>query len=237
MPVIACLPKSGSTYLMRLLCEATGMVRQIPIVDAEDTEHVLDSLALERLRYKNGIVQQHLRATRRHLKLLAVHRLKPVVLTRSLSDIVVSLNDHFERESRFFPTGFVPQDFLDWPETRRLDFIIETHLQWMLHFVLSWQEASDTISIHFLTYEQLVSDTPGTLAALADFWDLRQMDSVCIERAIQTVLGQPDKTRFNRGHVGRGQRLTADQLARIKQLVDQFPLDSTTLQRLGLHAS
>jgi len=74
------------------------------------------------------------------------------------------------------------------------------------------------VDCHFVSYEEMIADKPGTLLRIADFLALGKTDADCAA-AVAAVEGDTDKTRFNKGVAGRGAAtLTEEQLGRIERL-------------------
>jgi len=198
--LIACFPKSGSTYLSKALREMTGFRKAYVSEPGPQNEQDLCAAKLTRIR-RRSVLQQHVKATRTNLELLVKLGMRPIVQTRNLFDVVVSLHDHFEPDHRSLPCGFISEDYLRMQWNERVDYLIHVHLPWYFNFVLSWREAARQIDICPITYEQLFADQPGELTRIAAFYGIRvsaQQVAEGIARAARS------DTRLNVGIAGRG---------------------------------
>jgi hypothetical protein len=198
--LLACLPKSGSTYLSTVLRELTGYPYAFASEPGSQNEQDLSERRLNRLR-RRAVLQHHLRATSTNVALLQMFGTRPIVQTRNFFDIVVSLHDHFEQNHRSLSCGHIPEEYwrLSWDE--RVTFLIHFHLPWFFNFVLSWREAARELDVCTVTYEQLFADQPRALRRIAAFYGLtvtEQQVAAAIERA------KAKETRFNVGVGGRG---------------------------------
>lgn len=216
---IACFPKSGSTYLMRLMHEISGFNRVHPTEARGANEHDFCASTLNKIYYQDAVCHQHVKATERNLSLLVEHSIKPVVLLRNIYDIIPSLLDHFKKESVHFPTGVVPDGFLSWEEPEQWRLIARLHIPWYFNFLLSWQKAEGQIPIKWLTYEELFADTKNAAKECLDFWNVDKSDKQ-IESAIMCLRNRD--TRLNKGVSGRG--MIIDESTR--SIVDDIALSS-----------
>ena len=96
--LVACMPKSASTFLTGVLAELPGM-RRAPLTAAYGwREQTLDVVQLARFDLEFYVCQQHLRYSADVGALIGEYRLTPVVLTRNIFDVVASVRDHFRNE-------------------------------------------------------------------------------------------------------------------------------------------
>lgn len=216
---ITALPKSGSTLLSVMAAEASGYI-QFFLGDDHLNEQDLYPPKLIDSWSMNVVCHQHTRANKVNLARMKEFAIRPVVLTRNISDAAVSLTDHLHRESRDNPTFSVPPQFLDMPREAQLDAIIDLALPWHFQFVAAWQRAD--IDKHWLTYEDLVADPAAVLTQMLDFYDLAP-DVAAIEHAVARAF-ESGRTRLNKGITGRGaEELSEAQKTRITALARHFP--------------
>ncbi len=213
--LIACFPKSGSTYLSKVLREMAGLAKAYVSEPGPQNEQDLSATKLAAIR-RRSVLQQHVKATRTNVELLLEHRMRPIVQTRNLFDVIVSLHDHFERDHRSLPCGYISQEYLRAGWDERVEYLIYLHLPWYFNFVLSWREAGSQLATYPLSYEQLFADQPGELARIAAFYNLAVTAaevSAAIGRALKS------DTRLNVGVTGRGREmLTPRHKQSIRQL-------------------
>jgi hypothetical protein len=201
--LIACFPKSGSTYLSKVLRELTGFAKAYVSEPGAQSEQDLSASKLARV-WRQSVLQQHVKATRTNLELIVRYRMRPIVQTRSLFDVVASLYDHLQHDPRSLPCGYISAEYVRLPWSKRVDYLIHVHLPWYFNFVLSWREAAAHVEVCTVTYEQFFSNQSGELSRIAAFYGLRFTAS-----RISAAIAQAARadTRFNIGVSGRGAEL------------------------------
>lgn len=230
------MPKSGSTYLWRLLMEVTGFP-DAHLFDATSFGH--QDLSKYRLRrligLRRGSVSHiHLRATPENSRLIREYNLKPIVLTRNIFDIVPSIADHWRMENArggvvasYVPAGIVERD-----QEAVFDFIIANCLPWYLGFLASWHAETERLQPVWLTYERFFQDQHSGLMRVLE----RCGHPVTPEQASRAIAAMSGRqTRKNKGVSGRGDTLLLPrQKDAIRQLAATWPIDPETLERVGL---
>ena len=223
---IACMPKSGSTFMTNVLSELTGYPYSELIYAYERNDH---NLYLPKLidSYSFGTVtHMHVRATASNIDLMKKFSIQPVILVRNIYDIVVSIRDHMFKESYEFPTFYCNERFTELSKTDQYDFIIELGIPWYFNFYVSWQvaESSKNIKTCWLTFEDVVQDWVKAIRTVVNFYAIEKNETE-IEKAIERT-GQLNKkkTRLNKGIIGRGQtELTSAQKEKIRKFARFYP--------------
>lgn len=219
---IACMPKSGSTFLKMAMCALTGWPEAVLTYAFLQNEEELYLPYLRTVVRNDTVTQQHVRATVPNLQMMRAFQIRPVVLVRNLFDVVVSYTD-------FFDTGAKVNTFFAgrWdglPRDRKLDLVIDNFVPWYNAFYAGWTDVIK-YGLHdctFLRYEDMIADKQGTLESLSAFYGLEKSAEDCAA-AIATTEGLKDHTRFNKGKVGRGEELSDAQKDRIRHLAGYFP--------------
>jgi len=233
---IASMPKSGSTFMAKALEELTGY-RYAGLTYGYERDD--QNLYLPKLidAYTSGTVtHQHVRATGPNTELFSRFGIRPVVLTRNIFDVVISIRDHVLNEGPAFPSFFCDEGFANLDQTLQLDFIIELGVPWYYNFYVSWYEASRVGALEalWLTYDEVVKDWAASLKAVVDFYGLNyseQQIAACIEN---TRKKRRSETRLNKGVPGRGQSaLSEDQIAKIVAMSRFYPTVDFTPIGLG----
>jgi hypothetical protein len=208
--VIASFPKAASTYLHRALVAVTGFRPYLLCTAGHDNERNIEPQAIPMFLAQPTVSQEHMRATRPNIHWLQRMVIRPVVLVRNLFDTVVSSADHAMQESIIGPNAHVPGTFRDWPREAQLDFIVRMGAPWYLTFFASWCDAAHELDVLWITYDDVVHDTPATLERVLAH-SRAPLDRVVLEaRWSPPDLGE---TRFNCGRAGRG----ASELSRSQQ--------------------
>ena len=219
--LLACMPKSGSTWMTHVLEETLGLTPMRGYLEADRNEQEIDPMALfQSWGQKTLFVQQHVRYSRILLKLCRAFSTRVVVLTRRLDDVVVSLRDHVERESAEFAMFYTETSwFTALTRQRQFDLIVDHAMPWYLNFYVGWMRA---IPLHpsrilHVTYEELLQDSAACVARIREF---HGADG---SQALPEDLDRREGTRFNQGRIGRGrEELTAEQHARLRDLAAPY---------------
>ena len=223
---VACMPKSGSTFLANALSELTGY-RYVNLTYAYERNE--QNLYLPKLIDSYGfgsVTHLHVRGTNANIELMNTFSIRPVILVRNIFDIVVSIRDHMLQEGFEFPTFFCNEKFTELTEKEQFDFIIEQGLPWYFNFYVSWYVAllSKSIDALWLIFEEVVSDWNEALRNVAQFYGVKKTDKEIAEALEQTRKKRRQQTRFNKGKVGRGSsELTNDQKEKIVSLARFYP--------------
>lgn len=216
--VVACMPKSGSTYISQLLMEA-GRLPKVGLADWGDfgEQFLSKRLLKQKIGSQPGSVCHiHLRGTPNTQQLLTQYDLKPIIIVRNIFDIVPSIADHWHREKTIGFGSYVPQDFKEMDREALHDFIIVNCLPWYFAFLMSWHEASEKIATHWISYEDFFADQASQLKAMLDFTGIAYSDD-SIQQSIEAR--KTKWSRLNKGVAGRGESLL---LPRQKQLVREI---------------
>ena len=213
--LIACMPKSGSTYLHALLRDITGLPDGCVSEWGDQNEGDICERRLRRLK-RRSVMQQHLKATETNLMWMVKYNVRPIVQIRSLFDVVPSIHDHLKHAKAGLPCGCICRDFwhMNWED--RCEYLIQTHLPWYFNFLISWREAVAEIEICSIAYEDLFSDQVGSLTRVLDFYRIHAS-----QEQIAAAIARASKcdTRFNVGVAGRGsQKLTSRQKLGIRKM-------------------
>ena len=221
--LIACMPKSGSSFLKAALHALTGWPEAgfcFAYFQNEQDLYLPNLLAVDQF---DTVTQQHCRATLANILLLQGFDIRPIVLVRNLPDIVMSLVDYYDSgaiDNTFFAEG--------WPALSadaKRDVVVDHVMPWYVAFYASWQRAvaANRLECLFVRFEDMIVDKAGTLGRVNDFLGLGKTAGDC-RAAVVEAEGDPAKTRFNRGVAGRGATmLTEDQQARLRRLTVPYP--------------
>jgi hypothetical protein len=216
--LVVCMPKSGSTFMAKVLSEVTGY-KYVPLADGFERRE--QNLYLPKLINAYSIestTHQHIRATARDIELMNQFSIRPVILVRNIFDIVFSIRDHMCQEGYEFPTFYCNDRFKELDEKDQLDFIIELGIPWFFNFFVSWTEAITTgrIDALLLTYEEVVADWETAIGNVLRFYGIEKTDTE-IEMALKRTMNRKKREiRLNKGKIGRGSMgLTPEQNEKI----------------------
>lgn len=215
--LIACMPKSGSTFLATSLANLQGLrrARLIPAWDGREQE--LCPIRLSRYNHIHYISQHHTRFSHTTQNLIEQYKLRPVVLVRNLADCLASLRDYMRTEKAQSPHVYITEAHRNMPDDVFETFLAKTALPWYVHFYLGWRGADKKLIID---YDDLNTAPIETLLNVTRYAGL-QADHAACAKALEAA--QSNRTRLNVGIIGRGAQLSLPARTAIGALLDFYP--------------
>jgi len=233
---VACMPKSGSTFVCRALQTLTGYPARELSYAYERTEQDLYLPKVVDAARKGCVVQQHVQATGANLEIMQKFAIRPVILVRNLFDVVVSIRDYlFVEGFEKFPSLYATDALAAMPLERQHDFLITFAMPWYFDFYVSWFDATRDKRVEslWLSYDDLRSDWAAGISQILDHYGIERSESEIAE-TIDFLQGQPSSIRFNRGVSGRGTAaLTPEQKQRLLDMAAMYPW--VDFSSVGLH--
>ncbi len=223
--LVACMPKSASTFLTRTLSFLLGLpnARFTYSHQRNEQQFYLPNLLLS--LNTGTVAQHHAKASQPNLELIDLFSIRVILLVRNIFDIVPSLIDHYNDPSNhtYTPMAYLSNRFRQLQSEEQINFIIDLILPWYFNFYVSWWENCDKLKISplWITYEELASDNLTTMHKILHFLKIAKTNS-----EIQTAIESAKKThiRFNKGQAGRGKlQLTSKQRQKIINLAKHYP--------------
>jgi hypothetical protein len=198
--LLACMPKSGSTWLSTMLSSLPGF-EAVTLVNGWDRrEQELSEIQLLLHHHSNYVSQMHIRYSEPTAALMHRFTLKPIVLVRNIFDIVPSIRDHWNHEGVRGPACYLSTNLTDWPPDKIDEFIVDMGLPWYFNF--SWRECEDKL---LLTYEELRLDPRQAMARICDHYAIG-VTATQIDDAISKA--KRKSTRLNKAEVGRQESIS-----------------------------
>jgi tetratricopeptide (TPR) repeat protein len=136
---IACMPKSGSTFLKHALCRLTGWREASLTYAFLQNEEELYLPHLRAVATQDTVTQQHCRATVPNIQMMQAFAIQPIVLVRNLHDALVSYTDFFDGGATV--NTFFAGRWETFERDRRIDLMIDHFVPWYLGFFASWTDA------------------------------------------------------------------------------------------------
>lgn len=214
--LLACMPKSGSTFLATLIQNLPGFQSANLVGTYEGREQELVSEQLIGFHRGHYVAQHHVRHHRATQKFMDQFSLIPIVMIRNLHDVVFSTYDHMVRESTVGPAAVVPYDMIGRPKEEVLSFIVDMIIPWYFNFHYSWQRCPDKL---VLNYDNWIGNPLDTLRLVVAHVGIDVSDDA-IRSAVETANGA--STRFNKGVAGRGQELPQELKDRIARYAAHY---------------
>jgi hypothetical protein len=229
--VLAFPPKAAGTYLRSAAITAVGgqLVRTVHAQGGRDATFYLPTFLLY---YAAGIPACPL-VTHVHMQALAANRLfiealdlRPVVMIRSLPDMLASYLDELEdqplRPDKWLNIK-VPDAYPDFSDERKGDFIIEMMVPWYVSFFSTWLDYARTDErVLFLHYDDFHAQPAAVLEKLLAHSRLPRSHAHC-QAALDEVWKERASFRYNRGVSGRGhRRFTPAQIERLRRMIAYY---------------
>jgi hypothetical protein len=234
-------PKAAGTFLRAAVVAATGgdVLRVVYAQSSRDAQLYLPTL----MGYYLGgfctgpmVVHVHMQAFPANISLLEALGIRPVIMLRSIADMLASYWDMLDRSTA--PNQgincTIPPDFRTMDAARKADFMVDVIAPWYAGYYATWldyaERAGDRVCV--LEYASLLTDPAGTLKRLLDHAGTPRPLSDC-RKAIDTVWPDRANLRFNKGLEGRSHEyFSFAHLERIGKLLSYYP--STTSMRADL---
>lgn len=242
--LLACLPKSGSTLVARLLTNVLEGRKGRLFRHSSGREMELDRLCVWSetallgrigLALKYGdrrvltrvplISQQHIRFSSETLRLCGRHRVGVVVLRRSLEECATSLADYLADRPHYRWMGVLPDDFWRYsPEQRQL-WVVRHVMPWYVSFSLSWQRYSGLSRDQIIDYSEVISSEGACLAVPVSC--MMSRDRGVLQKKFVSEFRRVDSeqrhlTRHS-GHLGRDRKLLDLPRQYLHELIAPYP--------------
>ncbi|KAA1421220.1 sulfotransferase [Nocardioides humilatus] len=235
--LVACMPKSGSTFLSAALSNLPGYRREHVVPSYARREQELSEAEIQRAfgatqtlrrafdqgllvspdRPRAWVAQNHVKHTHETQTLIDRYGIVPVCLVRNIYDILVSLRDHFVNDSPHTAAAYVDESMIGWEPERMYAFLVDMAVPWYLHFYVSWAKAEQKVLV---TYEDLIADPHSELRRILKAGQL-PWNNDGIADALEKASG--GNVRKNVGTTGRGEVIGPDLRARVESYCNYYP--------------
>jgi len=198
---ITAMPKSGSTWLARMLASIPGYREWVPTYISE-TDHTLRLESLRRPPLGYTVTKLHCRPTPEHVALLNGLQRPYVILFRDLRDAAVSayfyLHGVYQHESA--------EAFRDLDVQEGIARWMDENLAQRIEWIDGWLRAHDPKWGLIVRYEDLLRDTLGVLHGVCDHYEVNlsaaQMRRIVERHSFKRITGRTpgtsDAASFNR---------------------------------------
>lgn len=219
--LIACAPKSASTFLWQVLLNGLNLPAgylTVPhnaphFLGSNLREEVFDELAILRaIICQNGFVcHHHMQMNLYGAELIQNYDIKPIVTYRNIFDSIISMDDMRIKErplgakAAYYFDDRLPSNYNDLDKDDRLMLIAQTTGAWLIQFYLSWKmcERVGYVKPLWISYDNdILGDKQQLAIRIASFLGNDQID---LDKLFAAFSHDPKKVaRFNKGVAGRG---------------------------------
>lgn len=207
--LLACFPRSASTFTSEVMRHFTGSARCTLSYDRGRSDHDLYVPHLLSNLNRPVLAQQHLHATRANIELINFFQIRTIVLVRNIYDVLASLFDAARAGILDAPTtaGETPlmnSAILDLDDESLMDVLLDLRLGWYLNFYTSWAYAIEFKHIDsvIVTYEEMKTDSLSYFRKILDSLG-QDIGDDALQDAIDLTIAEK-KHRLSVGVVGRG---------------------------------
>ena len=232
--LLAFPPKAAGTFFRSIVIDAIGgqLVRITQAQGGRDATPYLPTF----INYFSGGITPHTLVSHVHMLALPanIHYLeafgiKPVVMKRSIPDMLASYWGMLESDDNALLDGVnchIPEGFRDLSKSQKADFLISVMGPWYVNFYAGWldyaQRQPDRVCL--LDYTDFIRDTPQTLSRALESIGLPRTQQTC-EAAVTRMWELRREYRFNVGRSGRGIRyFSQQQLEQLRLLLGFYPV-------------
>lgn len=231
---ISCFPKTASTFLREVFALGAEMrIAEDGVTGFWHEQDLYEPFILDH-RQKRHISRLHMRATEVNIELMQKYDIRPVVLVRNLYDTMVSLWNHSNNESHYFPHALLPEHYTELSDDEQLDMLVDLSTPWFLGYFYSWKKAESDghIAPYWLTFEEFISNKTDTVLAICEAFDV-SVNPENVRKAVEELDRRKREFRFNKGKKGRGKKtLSQKQIDRIQSLAAHY--QDTDFSMIGL---
>lgn len=229
--LVACMPKSGSTYFSGAIAALPGFHRAhlVPGYGHREQELCVEKLREhDRIAGPEGsyVAQHHVRCsdvTRAYLEQFGI---RTIVLVRNIFDVVPSLVDHHRLEGTVYPAAHAPPDIASRSFEEQARFVVQMALPWYVSFYVSWASCP---GVKVVAYEEWIAEPVAVLRACCGYLGL---DTTTEISAAAVHAASSAGVRRNKVVPGRGRDLPEDCLKAIHNMRAHYP--AIDFSRIGI---
>ena len=211
--IFAFPPKAAGTFLRSAALEAVDgqLMRIVHAYGGRDGTPYLPIFIL----YLAGgfpsdtlVTHIHMQALPANCSLIEALDLKPVIMLRSIPDMLLSYIDMLTNEpivpDRWL-NGFIPPKFADLDDEAKADFVVDMLAPWYASYYATWFDFSARAPGRVCTirYKEFKRDPAAALEEALRHSGLERTRQEC-EKAIAATWPDRHSLRFNVGEAGRG---------------------------------
>lgn len=240
--VLAFPPKAAGTFLRHAAIKATDgeLLRVGYAQGARDAQPYMPTF----LAYYLGgfcagplVTHIHMQAFPANTAFLEAFGIRPVIMIRSIPDMLASYWDMLEGNEKSLADGLnctIPKDFRTLSTARKQDFLIDIVAPWYVGYYATWLDYAEREKgrVCLIDYSDFLARPAVTLAAILDHVSIPRPIEAC-QSAIDAMWNDRYEHRFNQGVEGRAHDFFhIRHFERVASMLSNYP--STTLRRADL---
>jgi hypothetical protein len=232
--LLAFPPKAAGTFLRSAIINAVDgqLVRTVHAQGGRDATPYLPTFVTY---FSGGVTDKtlvthvHMLALPANLHFLAAFGIRPIVMKRSIPDMLASYWDMLENDNAALLDGLnchIPQNFRQLARDAKGDFLVDVLGPWYVNFYAGWLSHAEAHAgaLCVLDFHALRTDPVETLKRCLECAGVKVARAKC-EIAVQDAWNGRKKLRFNKGEQGRGRGyFRAPQLKRLARMLGHYPV-------------
>lgn len=230
--VLAFPPKAAGTFFRAAVVAAVDgqLLRAVHALGGRDATPYLPTFVSYfsgNITPKPMVAHMHMQALPANVNFLEAFGIRPVVMTRSIPDMLASYRDMLESDPQARKEGLnclIPDDFAMMTAERKADFLVDILGPWYASFFATWfrYAAEAPSQVRILSYREFREDPVRTLMRAVAHAGLGRTREQC-RAALDKTWGIRGECRFNRGEEGRGALyFSPDHIARLDRMLGAY---------------
>jgi len=232
--LLAFPPKAAGTFLRSAAIKAIDgqLHRIVHAQGGRDAQLYLPAL----IAYYAGafgkaplVTHVHMQALSANCRFLEALDLKPVVMLRSIPDMLASYWDMLETDAKARLEGLnclIPPLFPSMPRNDKAGFLIDVLGPWYASYFATWldyaKQAPERVLL--LRYADFVREPAEMLSRVLAHSGVAKPPDRC-QYAVDLIWNERGKFRFNKGTAGRGREyFTPDHVDRLARTLSYYPI-------------
>jgi hypothetical protein len=226
-------PKAAGTFFRTAIGAAVGgqLVRTVHAQGGRDGTPYLPTFLMY---YCGGvctgpmIAHVHMQALPANRNFIDALGLKPIIMRRSIPDMLASYWDMLETDPQARDDGLncqIPSNFIEMSKEAKADFLVDVLGPWYASYFATWQTYGNDAPgrVCVLTYDAFKTDPASTMAKALAYAGLPRPREIC-QKALDKVWQARASFRYNKGAAGRGaQYFTQDHIDRLARMLGYYP--------------
>lgn len=232
--LFAFAPKAAGTFLRSAAIEAVDG-QLVRITHAQGGRDAQPYLPVFINYYLGGVcdgvlvTHVHMQALPANRHLLEVLGIRPIVMLRSIPDMLASYWDMLSESAEARAEGLncvIPDAFADFSDAQKADFMLDMIAPWYVSYFATWLEYAreEPMDVCVLRYADFVKDPAAVLETALAHADLPRTRAQC-QAALDNAWEGRVELRFNKGTSGRGKDyFSPAHLARLAGMLSFYPV-------------